>query len=203
MSAISQQAWINPDKSLFVNTTTPTSGSVTFTEGNGITFQTGISTNQMYGSNGDVWIVGDAPVAIGRTNTQPAWYVDMNATVQSLTPGMYVSSLGFFNNGILVPQGPSALSNATISSINGLEQNPTATRFGFYTQNAGGSGTTSIANSNIKASSIVMVQMFGSQLNLNSTYTISANPIAGIGFTSIFDRALGLPQPMSYYVAKW
>ncbi len=90
----------------------------------------------------------------------------------------------------------------SVPSINGLNQKPTAVRFGTYTQTSGGTGTTAVANPDIEATSIIYVAPAGNLTNPGA-FLFSANPAPGIGFASIANALLTNPQPMLYYVLKW
>lgn len=89
----------------------------------------------------------------------------------------------------------------TVSSINGEVQKVGATRFGTYTQPPG-PGTTSIANADIEAGSIIYITPVGALANAG---VITFTPIAaaGLGFASISQGPQTLAQPMAYYVIKW
>lgn len=90
----------------------------------------------------------------------------------------------------------------TVPTINGLDQKPTATRFGTYTQAAAGTGTTAVVNADIEATSIIYVAPAGNLTNAGA-FLFSASPAPGIGFASIANAPLTNAQPMQYYVLKW
>jgi len=77
-----------------------------------------------------------------------------------------------------------------------------APRSGTFTQTAAGTGTTAVANTAIRATSIIYVAPTGNLTNAGP-YLFSVNPVAGVGFASIADTPLGNPQPMIYYVLQF
>ena len=202
MSALTNQTAINSGQDFFLKVL----------EGNTIPFATPLvfDTNQdgstqgrLIGNLSTLFIQSDNTVTLSKTaligGVQAQF--NFNATQQNGEVGLYVSSPIFTDT--LVAGNNGLYGNIQVSSINGLAQNPPATRFGFFEQTAAGTGVTAVANNQVLTSSIILVQPIGSTAPQTSTISYYANPVAGVGFTSIASRPLDNPQNMSYYVLKW
>lgn len=228
MASISQQSYVNPDKSLFI-TAAGDQQPIVFPPGSGIEFEASATDSfNIFGFQSTLQVLGQLPVVMNSSNIgivnganpgSPAGaYQILNTGVASgglITSTLQIASyfpqgsggvemirLNGSNNSITIPNSQANISNAFISSINGLEQNPSATRFGFYTQTQAGTGVSVVANNQVRASSLIFVQMIGTYSN-TSSYTFSVNPVAGTGFASIADHPLDVAQSMQYYVAQW
>lgn len=229
MSGISQQSYVNPARSLFV-TAAADQQNIVFPPNTGIQFETTATDEiSVFGNLSTLNVIGQSAIAVTTDNISllntksPGVYAGSYGIFnsQNTTGGFVPSTLqiaSFFpsntgsgtemvrlngsNNSITIPNSQANISNAFISSINGLEQNPSATRFGFYTQTQAGTGVSVVTNNQVRASSLIFVQMIGTYSN-TSTYTFSVNPVAGVGFASIADHPLDVAQSMQYYVAKW
>lgn len=202
MSLLTNQSAINPDKNFWLSAT----GGNTIPFATALTFDTnpdGSTQGRILGNLSTLFLQTDNTITISKipfTGNITAGF-NTDATVQNSGAGLYVSS-AILCDSVVASQGLFT-NQATISSINGLGQNPTATRFGFYTQTASGSGVTPVANNQVQTSSIILVQPIGSSAPQTSTISYYANPVAGIGFASIASVPLDNPQSMSYYVLKW
>lgn len=199
MASLSHQSAINPDKSFWLSSQTPTIPYAT-----PLTFDVtpdGSSTANLQGRLSTLYIQAPYGVAFSLPNSLTGkCEINPDATQANQLAGLYVSSPIQCDTFVNTPALQANTLN--ISTINAIPQKPGATRFGTYTQSSGGTGTTAVANTAIGATSIILVQAVGNNANSNAV-SYSANPVAGVGFASIANAPLTNPQTMAYFVASW
>ena len=199
MSANTNQTAINSGKDFFLTT----QGSNIIPQNTPIYFNEtpdGSYRGALFGSLSSMWIQSSADIKFSQLgNANVKLEMNLDATQANSLPGLYVSSPILCDTSV-VTSGIAA-KTAVLSNINGAPQNPTATNWGFFTF-PGGGGTHPVANSNVQASTIVLLQQFGPYA-LGDGTSFSANPVPGVGFVAIADKVLSNDLGMSYFIPKW